>query len=233
MTYNVSDIVEEIRVALDQNMSSTPLATLGDIDTLSLDELIESKIANAARIVEERAPRELLDAGDNIPNTTNIGWPDANLGGGGASIRIPSGIFRGHVSLPVDFLRLLTFKMSDWYRPVTEAITEADPLYMRQFSEFPGIRGNPQKPVVAIVTGMSGLELEFFSSAVTSTVSIARYVKIPAITTQDDEKVINICEKLKPAVVYYAAYLVALATQHTEQQTGGLLTVAKELARIS
>jgi len=209
MTYDVSDLMAEIRIALDQNMSSTALADLADIDTLSLDELIESKIASAARIVEERAPRELLD--------------------GGVRFNTPDGQLHGRIALPSDFLRLLTFKMSSWRRAVTMAISEDSPLYMQQFSAYPGVRGSALKPVVAIVQDADGLVLEYFPHVSSDSVERAQYVPIPVI----NGGFIDICEKLKPAVVYYAAYLVALATGQTEQQIAGLLTVAKELARIS
>lgn len=52
MRYEVSELKREIRIALDQNMTSSQLLATGDIDTLSLEEIIESKIVDAARIVE-------------------------------------------------------------------------------------------------------------------------------------------------------------------------------------
>ena len=61
MRYEVSELKREIRIALDQNMTSSQLLATGDIDTLSLEEIIESKIVDAARIVENQAPSYLLD----------------------------------------------------------------------------------------------------------------------------------------------------------------------------
>ena len=53
----------EIRIALDQNKSSEPLRDLGDIDTLSFDDIVGSKIADAAKIVILHAPIHLLGSG--------------------------------------------------------------------------------------------------------------------------------------------------------------------------
>lgn len=194
MEYNVSDLKRDVRVALDLNKTSTALAGLGDVDTLSLDDIIESKIAPAARIVETAAPVYLLDEGE--PFGESIGW-DSEPGYGS-----------GHVVLPMDFLRLVTFEMSDWSRAVTAVITEDDPLYAQQRSRYPGIRGCPQKPVCAIVNRPIGMVLEFYSCTAGEDVFIrrARYIPMPKVAGGK----IELCEKLKDAVVYYAAYMTAL-----------------------
>ncbi len=196
MRYEVSDLKREIRIALDQNNTSSQLLETGDIDTLSLEEIIESKIADAARIVESQAPADLLDGGRAFAD--NIGWQS----------RVGYGM--GMVELPDDFMRLVVFQMSDWSYPVTTAISDTDPLYKQQFSRYPGIRGCPQKPVVAICERPSGLVLEFFSCTDGEDVYVkrARYIPIPRIV--DDG--IELCEKLKSAIVYRAAYMVALST---------------------
>lgn len=201
MTYHVPDLIEEIKIALDQNVSSQTLVTEGDIDTLTLDELIRSKIEPAARIVETQAPRHLLDSGRAFGGT--IGW------------RGEVGKGSGVIHLPDDFMRLVTFKMSDWERPVVEAIDETDPRYELQGSRYGGIRGNVQKPVVVITQQPVGQVLEFYSciSGSSVTLSRARYIPYPKIGTDNG---IEICEKLKKAVVHYAAYMVAITTGESE-----------------
>jgi len=212
MIYTVDELKREIRVALDMNNSSTPLSELGDVDTLTLEDVIESKIADAARVVESIAPMPLLDTGEAF--AVSIGW-DSAIGYGS-----------GHIRLPDDFLRLISFQMSDWDYAVTEAITETSPLYSRQHSRFPGIRGCPQKPVVAIIMQPIGLVMEFFSCTGGNGVYVkrARYIPIPKI----EDGNIKICEKLKPAVVYYAAYMTALTIGEAEQ-ANTLLAMSKEL----
>lgn len=197
MEYNVSDLKREVRVAIDQNMSSVALSTLGDVDTLSLEEIIESKIPIAARVVESNAPVYLLDSGRAFADS--IGWESRE------------GYGTGHIHLPDDFLRLVTFQMSDWDYAATEAINEESPLYSRQRSRYAGVRGNPQRPVVAIVQQPIGLVLEFYSCTGGPGVFVkrARYIPVPRVRNGK----IELCEKLKDAIVYYAGYLVALSVQ--------------------
>ena len=214
MVYEVREIMKDIRIALDQNMTSTQLLDTGDIDTLSLDELIESKIADAARIVESSAPLYLLEGGKDIEHS--VGWNErVRLGG-------------GYIHLPDDFMRLVSFQMSDWDRAVSIAITEDDPLYARQQSRFPGARGCPQKPVIAIVTRPIGQVLEFYSCAAGDKVYVkrARYIPIPKIENGN----IELCYKLKPAIVYYTAYLVALTIGQADLATI-LLNISNELQK--
>ncbi len=214
MLFAIDTLKREIRIALDQNNVSAQLFNLDDVDTLSLEEIIESKIADAARIVENNAPAYLLDSGKAFADS--IEWEST------------VGIGAGRILLPDDFLRLVCFQMSDWSRAVSVAIDENDPLYQRQSSRFAGVRGNPQRPVVAITGQPGGLVLEFFSCSAGRNVYVkqARYIAIPVV----EEGQIDICEKLKPSVVYYAAYLVA-ASINDGTLAQNLLNISNELMK--
>ena len=214
MLYTVSDIKKDVRIAIDQNMTSTALSTLGDVDTLSLEEIIGSKIETAARMVETSAPHILLDAGE--PFADSIGW-DSEPGYGS-----------GHIILPSDFMRLVSFQMSDWSYPVVSAIGDDDPLYARQKSRFPGVRGCPQKPVVAIVQWPVGLVLEFYSCTAGPTVYVKRDRYLPYPKIVDGE--IDLCMRLRDAVVYYAAYQTALSVGD-EKLAGTMLNISNELMK--
>lgn len=211
MNYSVKALKEEIRVALDQNRNDgTLLSDAGDVDTLALEKIIESKIEDAARIVESNAARHLLN--DSVGyyglDYSKIQWNGEDT--------------TGFVPLPDDFMRLLLFKMSDWAYAITDAITPDDPTYARQHSRYGGVRGNSQRPVVAIVERPSGLALEFFSCKTQDAkIESAYYIPYPKMKPyqggdEDDpefepgEIIIGICDKLKSAVVYYAAYMTAL-----------------------
>lgn len=189
MVYKVGNIVRDVRVAIDENQTSEQLITDEDIETLSLEELIRSKICEAVRMVVTEAPFHLLDGGR--PFGEDVYW---RSGG------------RGWTLLPDDFMRLGVFKMSDWERPVYMAITAADPQYQLQFSRCRGVRGNPQKPVVAIVSRAEGLTLELFSCRDESaTVEQAVYYPVPSI---DRYGGIEIPERCYRAVVYMTGALV-------------------------
>ena len=212
MEYLVQDIVKAVRVALDENKSSESLIKEADIDTLTLDEIIESKIVDAATVITLSAPNYLLDGGK--PFGESIVW-QSHVGCGA-----------GHIYLPEDFLRLVSFQMSDWSYPVTIAITDTDPAYQMQFSRFAGIKGNPQKPVVAIISQAGGKVLQFFSCTQGEGVYVkqASYIAVPKI----HEDKIDLSERLRSAVVYYAAHLVASSLNDANTATT-MLNISKEL----
>ena len=122
MLYNISDIVKEVKIAIDENVDSTSMEGLPDEDTLKLNEIIKSKILDGARIIETAAPLHLLDSG--LAFGESIGWHGQ------------PGYGSGYVHLPDGFMRLVCFQMSDWDYAVNTAIDERDPMYQLQRSRF-------------------------------------------------------------------------------------------------
>lgn len=215
MEYSVEQLIKAAKVAIDENVSSEPLASISDLDTLTLDEILLSKVEDAARLVEEGAAHYLLDAGK--PFGASVEWESQE------------GYGAGKVNLPADFMRLVTFRMSDWYRPVTDVITEDSPLYSQQSSRYLGVRGNPERPVVAITHGAAGQVLEFYSCSAGPgvRVSVARYLPIPTIK----DGYIDLCPKLQRAVVYRLASM-ASAIVGASDLAALLLGTSNELAGI-
>lgn len=194
--------MRDVRVAIDQNSVSERLIESDDIDTLSLDEIVKSKIVDAARSVEKSAPIYMLETGTAFGD--NICWKSTK------------GIGMGYSLLPDNFMRLISFQMSDWQTAVYNAISNDDPLYLLQSSRYPGIRGCPQRPVCAIVPMPVGLVLEFYSCTQGDSVHVvkAQYLQEPVIS---DDGFIEVCEKCYRAVVYYCGGLVCVAYGSKEQ----------------
>jgi len=63
----------------------------------------------------------------------------------------------GHIVLPSDYLRLYSFKLTEWSRSVSTAITEQHPLFNLQKSRI--TRGKPNKPVCVLRHAMTTLPL--------------------------------------------------------------------------
>lgn len=55
-----------------------------------------------------------------------------------------------------DVGRIVYFKAGDWKRPVFGTISENDPRYIQQSNKV--LRGNPSRPIVALVNGRTKLE---------------------------------------------------------------------------
>lgn len=188
MIVQAEKMAKDVRIAVDMNHESTPLLLEDDVDTVSFNDIIYAKLTDAVRMVEMEAPLHLLEQGHQFGE--NIVWSDGG---------------KGWLILPDDFMRLVVFKMSDWHHSVSEAITQDDPKYSRQWSKWKGICGNPEKPVVAIVNRAEGNVLEFFScNDDTATVEQAVYIPLPRI---DLDGGIDVSEKCYKAAVYRAGAL--------------------------
>ena len=209
MIYRLTEIARDVRIAIDENKTSEQLIADEDIDTLSLNEIIRSKIVEAVRRVETTAPVYLLEEGHIFGDAVHWGSLES-----------------GWVLLPDDFMRLIAFRMSDWERTVYAAISVDDPLYAKQSSRFKGIRGNVQKPVCAIVNRAEGKALEFYScNSEDAYVSRGSYIPYPHI---DEDDGIDICEKCYTAVVYTIASLV-LTTYGEADKSSVFTELAKSI----
>ena len=107
--------MRDVRICLDQNMTSEQLLQDDDVDTLALDDIVRSKILEAVVRVHSNAPTYLLEEGHNFGDA--VFWGDLES---------------GWVLLPQDFMRLIVFEMSDWERAVFLAISPTDPEYALQ-----------------------------------------------------------------------------------------------------
>lgn len=209
MIVQATDMAKAVRVAIDMNKGDEPLIMEGDTDTLTLDEIIYAKLADAVRMVETEAPSLMLESGHDF------GEDNVFIGEDG----------KGFVILPNDFMRLVSFRMSDWKRTVFNAIGETDPEYALQSSKWKGICGNPDKPVCAIVRRSEGKVLEFYSCLDDSaTVAQATYIPVPRI---DQDGGIDVAEDCYRAALYRAASL-ALASVGDQLSTT-MLEISKSL----
>lgn len=207
--YAVSDLVKEVKVLLDRNQESAGLLAPSDSDTLSQAELIESKIVDAARIILSDAPEV---EGTSCKNA--VTWTDSN------------GYYVGKMVLPTDMLRILSVKAEGWNRPA-EIISESDDAYKYQNCKY-GVRGNPERPIAAIVHTANGKSIELYTSKKQDATLAFIYVQVPSITT---EQKISLPSVLKDAILYMAGYLTCISLGDTDTASG-FLGVARKLAHI-
>lgn len=209
--YAVSDLVKEVKVLLDRNQESAGLLTPDDTDTLSQAELIESKIVDAASIILSDAPEDMVEG---TACTNAVTWEDSN------------GYYVGKMILPIDMLRILSVKAEDWTRSAT-IISESDDAYKYQNCKY-GVRGNPERPIAAIVHTTNGKSIELYTSKKQNTTLAFIYVQVPSVTT---EKKIMLPSILKDSIIYMAGYLTCISLGDTDTASG-FLGVARKLAHI-
>lgn len=209
--YAVSDLVKEVKVLLDRNQESAGLLAPSDSDTLSQAELIESKIVDAARIILSDAPDDMVE-GTSCAN--DVTWADSN------------GYYVGNMVFPTDMLRILSVKAEGWNRPA-EIISESDDAYKYQNCKY-GVRGNPERPIAAIVHTANGKSIELYTSKKHDATLAFIYVQVPSIT---DEQKISLPSVLKDSILYMAGYLTCISLGDTDTASG-FLGVARKLAHI-
>lgn len=200
MLYKTDDVARDVRVCIDQNVTSDRLWATGDVDTLALDEIVRSKILEAVVKVHSAAPVHLLEPGRSFGDA--VYWGDQES---------------GWVLLPQDFMRLIVFEMSDWERAVFIPMSAVDPGYALQRQRVKALRGTAQKPVCVITVRPEGRALEFYScKSRDAYVRRAQYLPYPRI---DRDKGIDICERCYTAVVYAAASLVLLTLGEADKSS--------------
>lgn len=207
--YIIENIAKDVRIALDRNGSSAALAEIEDVDTLTIDEIIISKIIEGIKHVHSTAPAYLLDGATSFAGNV-VNWGDKES---------------GWILLPNDFMRFVSFKMDDWSRPVYSCSTTDDIEYEKQSSRFKGLRGTSQKPLCFIAIRPDGRALEFYSSKSTDAeVEMATYLPYPQIESSS----VKICSRCYNAVIYTIAALVLMTFGDAEKSN-----VFNELAKSS
>jgi hypothetical protein len=136
-----SKLIDDVRHILDEQelVSEQELSTE---DALPIDERIEVLYPAAMNDTQKLLPVSMLQVYDFIPEVK------ADLQAG-----------TGYVTLPEDFLRLVSFKMQGWRRACTTAISEDSDMYAFQFNR--ATRGGCVSPVVAI--NADAKTLQYFS----------------------------------------------------------------------
>lgn len=232
MKYYISDILEAVRVTLDQNQEETIL--LEDADTLQLNTLIREKIEECALWVNEHAALEQITEVKEV--VSSDGADD-----------------RGELTilLPGDWLRLKVAKMQDWKIPVRIAVSDVSDVALMRWSDYKGIRPTTLRPMAVETEIADGRALVLCGSEENAKLEYARYVPIPKIavesgtddeppvgedptdnpgtetrTSTEDAEYMDFTEQLYPSLVNRIAGVVAVAWQ--DQRAKDYVTISSE-----
>lgn len=171
MIVDVGKLVSMARVVMGYSPGDSRLIHCRDPGTLSLDQLLAAQVDRAVRGVYAGLDTVRAAAAARSFDSCGVFWHNP--------VR---GFHSGHVILPPDFGRLVTFRMSDWRMPVGSAIDSGSPAYAVTGSSFPGICGSPWRPVCALAPLADGLALEFHSCASADCViAEAAYLPCPRV----------------------------------------------------
>lgn len=184
----LEELVRDVRITLDENAEQSAYLR-ENRDNLELDELIAAKLPEAARDVTEQSEVGLLEpvAMETAVTTTEGG---------------------GMLTMPDDFLRIVTLKMTGWNRCVTAIAGEGSDIDLMQRNKY--TRGTRMKPVCVYGHDAEGKRvIEFFGTA--TEVEKALYMPVPEVETVDGVEVLGISRLLRQAIVRRTAGLVLLS----------------------
>lgn len=155
------ELINIVRRKMDEVAAAdTPLQPVTIADENSMDTIIESLLDESAREILLKAPIYRLDVTSATPSP----------------VQNSSDLVTGYIQAPDDFLRLVSLRMSDWQRPVTELSTHGDAVAMRQYNRH--IRGGVSRPVGIAGRNSKGVIIEYFSTlADKHTVTEFLYIK--------------------------------------------------------
>lgn len=235
--YQVSNIVRDVRIAIDQNKDASSMENFGDVDTLDLSNIIKDKIVDAAKLIMKAAPLHMIGNGVK-PNNLEISYNKVYKG---------DSQYYAVVKLPANYMRCVTFRMEDWLLPITgsDIITPESPEYALQRSRVVGVRGNKERPVLVLVPyvadatekGTEEDKTEYCYEAYSTDDKKQCYFTYLPIPTISEDKIslsedkISLPSRLYRAVVYAIAYLTTLAL-NAQAQASVMLSTAKQLAEI-
>lgn len=202
--YTIQQIVDEVRIKYDE-ISSNESDMIGTTDDSDMDTIIKSCISEAYRFVTVNADLSMLE-GKQLEE---------------ADLSIDDDLV-GHIRLPEDFLRGITFRLSSWNSSASDIITEDTPEYRMQSDPY--ACGTWQHPVAALVHTASGRELELYKAR-TKEDTLKSFVYIP--NWEKSEESINIPNQLTEAFIYYVAALTA--TTFREDVANDFFKVARSL----
>lgn len=210
--YSISELVREVKVILDRNQEKEGLLTPEDSDTLSQCELIESKLVDAAKIIEWNAPNEKIDY--RLTATQN-----------GTTEKIGSYYYRRE-HLPTNFWRLLNVSCEDWERNAT-IIGEEDERAKMVRNKW-RVCGTPEQPIAVVkMHEEGGSYVESYVMKGQDHLPKIIYLPMPKIESGN----ITLCTDIKDAILYMAASLVCVSLG--DNDTGnGLRAVAYQMANI-
>lgn len=223
MQVTESTIISDVRVAMDENTAVTAFTdgdgTAIDTDTLEMEEIIKSKIADGVNAVRKAAPLSMLDL---TRKASGEDWPVTWIDGDKCI---------GEVELPDDYLRLVMFKMSDWAHAATTPIAADTALYHQQFSEWKGVRGNPSRPNIAIAadTATGKDMIQFFSCDSTEATAELTYIKRCTWANEPNESDEIEYEIEKP--IYRAVVLKIAALVAATYANGDLAQLLNQMAQ--
>lgn len=140
-------LVNKVKTKIDEiSTSDTPLQSITMADEKPIDTIIESLLDESALEILLKAPFYRLPVASATITPTKDTKDETT----------------GSISVPDNFLRLVSFRMDDWERSVTSLAVEGDAIARRQANKH--IRGGKSRPVGVLTKNSTGVAIRYYSS---------------------------------------------------------------------
>lgn len=199
MGYSVKDnILPHVKALLVRDMETNAIASLGDLETLSTDSLIENNLTIAAVTIARIAPLDMFSS-----LTQNTYTEDEVT-----TIEASKYNKRGGWCVADDMCRIISVRANGWAKALHDVDSASNVLYDIARDPLNGTLGTVGSPYVCISYDNEE-RLEYYPKIDAVEEEVCLYVNgipYPAIVNGE----IDIEAKLYEAVCLYTAYLVAM-----------------------
>lgn len=170
-----SALINKVKTRIDEVCASGDVIVEVDVEnTKPYDSIIDELLDESALEVLLKAPFYRL----NVTSATVTAKEEYK----GSKI--------GTITLPTDFLRLVSFSMSDWQQPVTSFAIQGDEIAKKQANKY--LRGGVAKPVAVLSKNSSGYSATYYSTnAETHSVTEFLYIKEVDATKVSDSQLVD------------------------------------------
>lgn len=186
MEVEIDSLVSGIMLRLDENEELAEERIQYGLPDSEIRELIRKLLPEVSVDVIKGAARENIDEWEEFEADVEWDYPGT-----------------GHLTLPKDFLRLVSFRMSDWKRSVYAAVSTDSEAYALRFNPSNRRKSMRKAPAVTVIPGVKRWMLEFTGSTEPSAYpEICSYLSHPGSA---DEGFLRIPRSLIPQVEEAAA----------------------------
>lgn len=136
MIYTLANLVKDVMSAMGETTEVSPSPGISGIPSPS--DIMHKKISSllpavGGKLLIEASPEMLAGAEDYKPVFN--------------SCKSVCGLYAFDITLPEDFIRLVSLKMKSWKRSINTFVTPGSQSYMRRSSPEPAIAGSPDRPM--------------------------------------------------------------------------------------
>ena len=175
-----SELINKVKTRIDEvSASGDVIVDVGVENTKPFDSIIDELLDESALEILLKAPFYRLPVYKETNLTATKDTNDDKI---------------GSITLPNDFIRLVSFKMKGWLQPVLSFALPGDAVAIKQSNKY--IRGGVAKPVAVLYKDDTNMYINYYSVASASDHQVAEFYYIKRLTAEgitDDQLVDAMC----------------------------------------